>query len=75
VFAYGPVDATASQNPQHLLPHSNPDWFLSFWYRLTQVVLEKKAVKRVYFLDRHVAAFKTKSLKRRSKSLQNFADG
>ena len=25
-----------------LLPHLNPDWFLPFWYRLTQVVLEKR---------------------------------
>jgi len=30
-----------SQNPHHLLPHLNPDWFLSFWYWLTQVVREK----------------------------------
>jgi len=27
LFAYGPADATASQNPLHLLPHLNPDWF------------------------------------------------
>ena len=27
LFAYGPADATASQNPHHLLPHLNPDWF------------------------------------------------
>jgi len=26
-FAYGPADATASQNPIILLPHLNPDWF------------------------------------------------
>ena len=26
LFAYGPADATASQN-HHLLPHLNPDWF------------------------------------------------
>jgi len=25
-----------------LLPHLNPDWFLPFWYRFTQVVLEKR---------------------------------
>ena len=31
--------------PHHLLLHQNPEW-LSFWYRPTQVVLEKKAVKR-----------------------------
>jgi len=22
------------QIPRHLMPHLNPDWFLSFWYRL-----------------------------------------
>ena len=27
MFAYGPADATASQNPHCLLPHLNPDWF------------------------------------------------
>jgi len=27
LFAYGPADATASQNPHHLLPRLNPDWF------------------------------------------------
>ena len=27
LFAYGPADATASQNPGHLLRHLNPDWF------------------------------------------------
>ena len=26
----------------HLLPLLNPDWFLPFWYRLTQVVLVEK---------------------------------
>jgi len=27
LFAYGPANATASENPHHLLPHLNPDWF------------------------------------------------
>jgi len=27
LFAYGPADATASQNPLISLPHLNPDWF------------------------------------------------
>ena len=31
-----------SPHPHHLLPHLNPDWFLPFWYWLTQVVLEKR---------------------------------
>ena len=31
--------------PRHLLLHENPEW-LSFWCRLTQVVLEK-AIKRM----------------------------
>jgi len=38
-FAYGPADATAIPKPHHLLSHINPDWFLPFWYRLTQVVV------------------------------------
>jgi len=42
LFAYGSADATAIPKPHHLLPHSNPDWFYFFWYRLTQVVLEKR---------------------------------
>jgi len=28
--------------PHNFFPHLNPDWFLPFWYRLTQVVLEKR---------------------------------
>ena len=28
--------------PHHLLPRLNPTWFLPFWYRLTQDVLEKR---------------------------------
>jgi len=40
--AHGPADATAISKPRHLLPHLNPDCMvLPFWYRLTQVVLEK----------------------------------
>jgi len=35
LFAYGPADVTASQNPIIRL-------VLPFWYRLTQVVLEKR---------------------------------
>ena len=42
LFAYGPADATAIPKPHHLLLHSNPDWFYFFWYRLNQVVLEKR---------------------------------
>ena len=47
LFAYGPADATASQNPiisclafksRHVLP---------FWYRLTQDVLEKRPLNGV----------------------------
>jgi len=41
LFEYGPVDASASRNPHHLLPHLNPDCLLPFWYWLTQVVMEK----------------------------------
>jgi len=36
------------QNPRHLMPHLNPDWFyLSGTGWLTQVVLEKRPLKRV----------------------------
>jgi len=42
LFAYGPVGASVVPQPPHILPHSNPDWFLPFWHRLTQVVLEKR---------------------------------
>ena len=45
LFAYGPADATDIPKPHHSLPHLNPDWF--YRYRLTQVVPEKEAVKRV----------------------------
>ena len=38
LFAYGPADAASILKPHHLLPHLNADWF----YRLTQVVLEKR---------------------------------
>jgi len=41
LFAYGPADATAIQNI-HFLPDLNPDWFYLFWYRLSQVILEKR---------------------------------
>jgi len=42
LFAYGPSDATAIPKPLYLLRHLHPDWFLAVWYRLTQVVLEKR---------------------------------
>ena len=45
LFAYRPADATTSQNP-NLLPHLNPDW-LHLWYRLTQLVLEKRPINRL----------------------------
>ena len=38
LLTYGPADATASRDSHHLLPQLNPEWFLPFWYRLTQVV-------------------------------------
>jgi len=42
LFAYGSADATAIPKPRHLLPHLNSRLVLPFWYRLTQVVLEKR---------------------------------
>jgi len=44
LFAYGPADATASQN--HIISFKSR-LVLPFGYRLTQVVLLKKAAKRV----------------------------
>jgi len=41
LFAYGPADATAIPKPHHMLSHFNR-LLLSFWYRLTQVVLGKR---------------------------------
>ena len=45
-FAYGPADATAVPEPLHLLSYLIQTG-LPFWYWLTQVVLEKEAVKQV----------------------------
>jgi len=41
-FAYGPADATATTSS---LASLKSRMVLSFWCRLTQVVLEKKAIK------------------------------
>ena len=41
MFAYGPADATASHNPSPLASFK-PRLVLPFWYRLTQLVLEKR---------------------------------
>jgi len=40
LFAYGPADATASQNPS--LASFKSRLVLPFWYQFTQVVLEKR---------------------------------
>ena len=44
-FAYGPADATASQNPSSLASFKSR-LVLLFLYRLTQVVLEKRPLNR-----------------------------
>jgi len=41
LFAYGPADATASQNASSLASFKSR-LVLTFWYQLTQVVLEKR---------------------------------
>ena len=41
MFAYGPADAAASQTPSSLASFKSR-LVLPFWYRLTQVVLEKR---------------------------------
>jgi len=41
LFAYGPADVTASQTPSSLASFKFR-LVLPFWYRLTQVVLEKR---------------------------------
>ena len=47
LFAYGPADATASQNYHHLLPHLNPDCF-AFLALAYPGCIRKEAIKRVY---------------------------
>ena len=44
LFAYGPADATAVPKPHHLFASFKfkSRLVLPFWYRLTQVVLEKR---------------------------------
>ena len=39
--------------PHHLLPHFNPVLLLPFWYRLTQVVLEKRPLNRCSSTNRN----------------------
>jgi len=46
LFAYGPADATAIPKP-HYLASFKSRLFLSFWYWLTQVVLEKRPLNIV----------------------------
>jgi len=41
LFAYGPADATASQNPLYLASFKSR-LILPFWYRLTRVVWERR---------------------------------
>ena len=45
LFAYGPVDAIAFQTPSSLASFKSR-MVLPFWYRLTQVVLEKRPLNR-----------------------------
>ena len=42
LFVYGPADATAITKPPSSLASFESRLFLPFWYRLTQVVLEKR---------------------------------
>jgi len=56
LFAYGPADATAVPKPRHLLPDLSPDRFLPFWYRLIQVVLEKRPLNGCSSSSSSVAA-------------------
>jgi len=44
LFAYGPPDATASQTPSSLASFKSR-MVLPFWYRLTQILLEKSLLK------------------------------
>jgi len=45
LFTYGPADATESPERHHLLPNLHRDFLVPAY---TQVVLGKKAVKRVW---------------------------
>ena len=66
-FAYGPADATASQNPHHLFHHLNPDWFyLSgtgllglYWKRGRSVVV----VIHYIFIDTAYIVCRARSMK------------
>ena len=46
MFACGPADATASTKTSSSLATFKSGWFYLFWYRLIQVVLEKRYVGR-----------------------------
>ena len=46
LFAYSPADSTATPQPPSSLALFKPRLVLPFWYRLTQVVLEKRQLNR-----------------------------
>ena len=50
LFAYGPADATASQNPITSCLIQIQTGF-TFWYRLTQSVLEKGLLNGLFVQD------------------------
>jgi len=51
LFAYGPADATAIPKPPSSLASVKSRLVLPFWYRLTQVVLEKRPLNRCVCVD------------------------
>ena len=52
LFAYGPADATAFQNPHHLLPDFSPDWFYLFFSRLITDAAGKPSASNIFTLKR-----------------------
>jgi len=51
LFAYSPADATAIPKPHILFCLVKIQNVLSFWYRLTPIVLEKNVVKGMLTLN------------------------
>ena len=51
LFAYGPADATVSQNPHRLLPHLNPDWFYLSGIGLTRLSWKRGRQTGLVFSD------------------------
>ena len=72
MFAYGPADATASQNPTVSRGSFKSRLVVPFWYRLTLVVLERGRVDEcgVKLNDCHCEIGQMKTTRARSSAAQ-----